>query len=548
MKITFLKSFFNWYDNKTSIFKFLFCGILFSLFLATFLNIPFYKYVVNQQANTQLLISFFLILFFNYFLIFTLFSIRFIGRVLIFIVLLISLGVWYYMQYLGGCISYEVIVATMETSRREALEFLPVSVIIMLLVFAIVVGFVVHKLKFHFEKFYIAMIVRLISILFCLVCSLILIWANYSKLALFVRHNSDTICYINIDNYIGNTFRYLKDKIGDTKIVREEIDANPVIKRENNRKKFIVLLVGETSRAMNYSLNGYERDTNPYLKKYLQDGSLVNFENATSCGTATGWSVPCMFDYRTRKQFNKKKYYENVLSLTGKAGVSQIWYENDDGAKMQQQRCEYVAVQTRKHPLCSNNECKDEILIEDLDNEIKKFSGNNDRLMIMHMIGSHGSLYYLRYTDKFAKFKPECKKNNTHECSKEELYNAYDNTILYQDWVISQMIEKLQKMKQNKKNENVDITLWFMSDHGESLGEHGFYLHAFPYSIAPKEQTHIPFFIWTTDDKLRKTLQEKAKLNKEGKFDVSHDNLFYTLLGLLNVESKVKNDALDLTK
>ena len=547
MKITFLKSFFNWYDNKTSIFKFVFCGILFSLLFTTIFNIPLYSFIINNNADIVIVLSICLVLFFHYFAIFSLLSVRFVGGALLLLVFICSFIALYYMQFMGGCISYDLMESVFETNKREALELFSIITTILLLFYVAVCVFAINALKFKFERIITSIVVRLISVLLCLVIAGGIIYIKYNTLSIFIKNNNLLAYYINIDNYVGNSYRVIRDKFKG-KIVREVLDEKPAIKRNNNSKKFIVLLVGETSRAMSYSLNGYKRETNPYLKKYLQEGSLINFENATSCGTATVWSVPCMFDYRTRKQFNKKKYFENVLSLTGKAGVSQIWYENDDGAKMQHQRCEYVAVQERKHPLCSNNECKDEILIEDLDNEIKKFSGDNDRLIIMHMIGSHGPLYYLRYTDKFAKFKPECKKNNTHECSKEELYNAYDNTILYQDWVISQMIERLQKMKQDKKNKDVDITLLFISDHGESLGEHGFYLHAFPYSIAPKEQTHIPFFIWTTDDKLGKTLQEKAKLNKEGNLDVSHDNLFYTLLGLLNVESKVKNDALDLTK
>ncbi len=106
------------------------------------------------------------------------------------------------------------------------------------------------------------------------------------------------------------------------------------------------------------------------------------------------------------------------------------------------------------------------------------------------MMGSHGPAYYKRYPKAFEKFTPTCKTNQFSKCSNEMINNAYDNTIVYTDYFLSQVIALL------KKNQTHQSAVLYMSDHGESLGEKGLYLHGMPYFIAPKEQTHVPSIAW----------------------------------------------------
>ncbi len=437
-------------------------------------------------------------------------------------------------------IGYSVIISVLQTNLREAKETLNYKII---LLFLLIISFFFVKKKLNifvdFKNTLQSIKIRVITIFVSLFIAGLIIFLNYRSISTFVRSFSSFAFSINLNNYSFNTYRIIRDIVRTPKEL-QIIDTKPTIKNKD-KKRFVVFLVGETSRAMNYSLNGYDRKTNPYLEK---DG-VISFKNTRSCATYTAKSVPCIFSPKGQAKFKESDNDENVMDLLRKAGVYTKWYENDDGCKGVCKRIETINVQARKHKLCNDGECKDEILIQDLKNEVEKFEKgkNKNAIIVMHMIGSHGPLYHLRYAKEFAKFKPECTNSNPAECSKEELANAYDNTILYQDFVIHKIIELLKNMNKNNKknNKNTEITLMFVSDHGESLGENGAFLHAFPYGIAPKEQTNVPFVFWTNNEKLKKTLF--LKQNQQ----TSHDNIFHTLLGLFDINSIAKNDSLDLT-
>ena len=155
-------------------------------------------------------------------------------------------------------------------------------------------------------------------------------------------------------------------------------------------------------------------------------------------------------------------------------------------------------------------------------------------------MGSHGPAYYKRYPDNFEVFKPICKTNQLNECTDTEIRNAYDNTILYTDYVLSQVIELL------KRNSQVsDAAMFYVSDHGESLGEGGLYLHGMPYFMAPDEQIDVAAFMWLDDSMSR--VFDKNIIKENAELPQTHDSLFHTLLGLMDVETELYEKDLDLT-
>lgn len=189
---------------------------------------------------------------------------------------------------------------------------------------------------------------------------------------------------------------------------------------------------------------------------------------------------------------------------------------------------------------CIKGECQDEILFHDLQKYIDSLP--NDGLIVLHTIGSHGPTYYNRYPPQFRKFTPTCDTNEIQSCSREQLVNTYDNTVLYVDYIVDKAIKLLQAQPGN-----VTTSLVYLSDHGESLGENGVYLHGLPYSIAPDSQKHIPMLIWLSDRYQQRHAVNYACLKKRASTEAfSQDNLFSTMLGLVGVQTSEYHAADDI--
>ena len=167
-----------------------------------------------------------------------------------------------------------------------------------------------------------------------------------------------------------------------------------------------------------------------------------------------------------------------------------------------------------------------------------------DTVIAFHLIGSHGPRYYERYPQHMRTFTPDCRRPDVENCSLEEVVNSYDNSIRYTDYVIFSLIEEVLEQHMDE----VDPMLLYVSDHGESLGENGIFLHAAPYEIAPQEQIKVPLQLWlpkTTAQSL--TLSKPCLIKKADRGGFSHDNLFHTVLGLMQVKTAEYRPALDIT-
>lgn len=292
-------------------------------------------------------------------------------------------------------------------------------------------------------------------------------------------------------NYVSATVKYSKMRwfAGDQTLVRIGEDAHKGALIASQRKKTVlVVVVGEASRAANYSLNGYPRETNPELKK--QD--VINFPRASSCGTETAVSVPCMFSGMTRKKYDADlaHHQEGLLDVLNHAGFNLLWRDNDGGCKGACDRVPHTDMtQWKLDQFCKDKSCIDDVNLYRTDNVLDGIK--QDTVLVIHLMGSHGPAYYKRYPDSFRKFTPTCDTNEIQDCDHQSLINTYDNTILYTDSVVSRTIDALKA-----RQANMNTALIYLSDHGESLGESGIYLHGTPYMLAPEQQTHIPFMFW----------------------------------------------------
>ena len=310
------------------------------------------------------------------------------------------------------------------------------------------------------------------------------------------------------------------------------------------RPLVIFLVIGETARSANFQLGGYPRATNPHLMGL--DG-LTYFSRATSCGTSTAISVPCMFSPLGRSNFDvdKADRYANLLDTLNAAGVDVEWRDNNAGCKGVCARINTINyVGSVKSPLCPNSYCFDEVMLTDLAARLQGIT--RDTLIVFHQIGSHGPAYAERYPQSFEKFQPACKSNELNRCSSQELANVYDNTIAYSDFVLSRQIELLRAAAAS-----VDGVLVYASDHGESLGEQKIYLHGMPYAFAPHYQKEVPMLVWTSEGYRRRVSLDEHCLQARAVQEASHDNLYHTVLGLMQLRNQlydVKHDLLAACK
>ena len=325
-------------------------------------------------------------------------------------------------------------------------------------------------------------------------------------------------------------------------------DARLLPRADGTKPPLLLLVVGETARAMNFSINGYERPTNPELAKL----PMQSLRQVTSCGTSTAASLPCMFSPLGRSAFGDVKgTQENLLDVLQRAGLAVLWLDNQSGCKG---LCDRVPnSSTAKLPdgaaplpagMCDGEECFDESLLHELDKRIAALDPERVKrglVLVMHQMGSHGPAYFKRSPPDLKPFQPECRSNALQQCPREQVVNGYDNTIATTDRLLARSIAWLQT-----QGPRFDAGMLYVSDHGESLGENGLYLHGMPYAMAPKEQTHVPMVLWVPEGgALAASLKPGCLAGLRDK-PASHDNLFHTTMGWVGARADVYKPEWDL--
>lgn len=322
-------------------------------------------------------------------------------------------------------------------------------------------------------------------------------------------------------------------------------DARRAPGQVHERPLLVVLMVGETARAASFSLGGYGRPTN----QALVGKDVVYFSGVTACGTDTATSLPCMFSDLGAERFSVAAAgaRENVLDVLARAGVSVRWLDNNSGCKGLCQRVPSVDLSRNTDPgLCDGRECLDGVLVRGLREGLAGSAGagarvDEDGLIVLHMKGSHGPAYHRRYPPSSRRFEPTCDTNEIQRCSQDALRNTYDNGIVYTSEVLAQTIDVLAAQA-----DRFDSVLLYVSDHGESLGEKGIYLHGLPRIMAPSEQTRIPMIAWLSAGAQQRLGVSRAALQQIASKSYSHDNLAPTLLGSFGVQTRAYRAELDL--
>jgi lipid A ethanolaminephosphotransferase len=253
-----------------------------------------------------------------------------------------------------------------------------------------------------------------------------------------------------------------------------------------------------------------------------------------------------MFSFLGRKKFSPERAsrQSNVLDVLARAGVQVVWIDNNSGAKGVCDRLGYVDFRTGADPASpfyGELGYYDEALVGELERRIAAATG--DLLIVLHTMGSHGPAYFRRYPPAFEAFTPACKESSPQRSPQAQVVNAYDNTILYTDYVLDRMIAVLEARPETERT-----FLFYASDHGESLGENGVYLHGLPELIAPEAQTRIPMFAWLSPRLLADRGLDEERLRAGAGAPRSHDNIPHTMLGLFEVGTSLYQEELDLTR
>ncbi len=512
-----------------------------SVFLVLFGNLTFVENVLKVYPisfdNSLFLVSLLILFSCINVIIFSLVCFNRTLKPILIVILLISSFAAYFMDTYHVVIDGFMIDNIIKTDKNEVLDLLSLKQALYFLLLGVLPSLFIYKaniIKISFKK---SVLSNLILFSGALLLSIVLILSMSNFYASFFREHKPLRFYANPSYYIYSSIKYINGLFKSSSTALKPIALDAQIVSDNKYRKLIVFVVGETARADHFSLNGYNRKTNPLLEKE----NILNFDNVWSCGTSTAHSVPCMFSVYGRSDFSKIKGVstENILDLLKRVGVNVLWLDNNSSSKGVADRIGEIDYKSSSiNPIC-DIECRDEGMLANLQSYINSHP-TGDIFIVLHQMGNHGPAYFKRYPKAFEKFTPICETNQLEQCTKKEIINTYDNALLYTDYFLSQTIKLL------KTNDNqFETALLYVSDHGESLGENNLYLHGLPYMIAPDEQIHVPMIMWFGNH-FEKNEINIEQLKQKSHKKLSHDNIFHTLLGLMGIESKVYDKNMDI--
>lgn len=526
-------------------------NLLLVLFFALVLNWPIFLHFYTalsglSHVKVGFAISIPLVLIAALNAVFIPFTFRFLLKPFFTLLLLSGSIVSYAMLKYGVIFDAGMMQNIIETNRGEAGAYLNGSVALWFLLTGLLPTLVLWSLRIRYPaRWYQGLALRAGALALSLLFIGGVAALYYQDYASVGRNNKSLAKEIVPANYVHGLYKYGRDVLFATPIPYQHLGTDARVVARGSKPTLMFLVVGETARSQNYSLNGYGKATNSFTAK---EQGVVSFKDVRSCGTATAVSVPCMFSNLTRRGYDDQlaSSRDGLLDVLQHAGVSVLWKENDGGCKGVCRNVPTIEILPKSYPaLCQGESCYDEVLLEGLDQQIAGMTGQQgNKLVAFHLMGSHGPTYFRRYPASERAFMPDCPRSDIENCSNEELVNTYDNTIRYTDKVVGRLIDKLKSLESQ-----YDVGLVYLSDHGESLGAMGLYLHGTPYKFAPDDQTRVPLLTWFSPQlQADRQLDMGCLAAEAGSQRFSHDNLFHSMLGIMDVQTRVYDNKLDLFK
>ena len=512
--------------------------VLVSAFLVLFGNVAFFKKATDVYTpvfnNIAFLGSVAIVLASFIALFLTLITHKYTTKPLLILILLVSSVTGYFIDSYGLVMDDTMIQNIVQTNLDESLDLFNIKLLGYFLLLGVLPSLFVYKVTIKSHTLKVELVSKLKFIAISILVNVLLIFIFSKSYTSMFREQKFLRYYTNPTYYVYSIGTYIHDHLLDNEVAVHAMGTDSKIPATDIDRELIILVVGEAARADRFSLNGYARETNPLLKKE----GIINFSNMQSCGTSTAVSVPCMFSNLGRDGYSDEKALssQNLLDVLQHAGVHVLWRDNNSNSKGVALRVPYEDFKSaQRNPVC-DVECRDEGMLASLQEYVAgKKSG--DVFIVLHQMGNHGPAYYKRYPKSFERFTPVCTSSQLEQCSNAEIGNAYDNAILYTDYFLSKVIGLLKR-----NTAQFETAMIYISDHGESLGENGLYLHGLPYLIAPREQRHIAALMWF-GDKFHGNINA---VRAQSDYEFSHDNLFHTTLGLFEVETAVYDNKKDI--
>jgi lipid A ethanolaminephosphotransferase len=492
-----------------------------SLLNLVLFHFPFFRFVFQNldyaSLNGMLIIASLAVLVFvlNAFIFYIIFFLSGrVGKILLTIFFILNAASAYFIYSYGIIIDEAMIGNVFNTNSEESGSFFSITLVIIILLLGILPSLYfisVRKTNPTWKRFLLTIGAGLLFIA-------TMVFANAPNWLWIDKHSKSLGGLAMPWSYAVNAYLY---KLHDFQKNKKEI-LLPDAKMKDSTKSIVILVIGESARSKNFSLYGYPKNTNPLLS---QTKNLYHF-NATSCATYTRAGIKCLLEHT-----NTDELYEILPNYLYRNQVEVIWRTSNWGEPPIHIK-NYLDKNTLQKN-CKGNECEyDEILLDGLEEQIAA-SKSNKILVVLHTSTSHGPTYSKKYPARFETFKPVCNSVELKNCTDDELMNAYDNTIVYTDYLLHRVIENLKKFP------DYNSCMLFVSDHGESLGENNLYMHGVPKSMAPREQYEIPFLVWLSDNNPR-----QLKSNKE----LCQNHVFHSVLNFLGMESPVYDEKMNIFK
>jgi lipid A ethanolaminephosphotransferase len=462
---------------------------------------------------------------------------RWTVRVVVPALLMVNAGAVYFAWSYGIVIDTSMMRNVLVTDVREAREYLVPGLGWCVLLLGVVPAVAVAWMPLRRTPLAQAAATRALWLLGAVCLLLLSLVVAYDSLASLMRGHKHVRYLIAPSNVLVSTARALGEsrRRGPPVTISHRVGQAP--HAPGSRPHVLVLVVGETVRAGNWGLNGYARQTTPELARR----AVVNFADVTACGSSTEVSLPCMFSMQGRHEYDAADIArsESLLHVLQRAGVDVLWRDNQTGCKGVCDGLAFESFRSARDPaFCTREGCRDEILLSGL--KARLAATRRDTVIVLHPLGNHGPAYFRRYPAELRRFRPDCRSPDLSRCTRQEIVNAYDNAVLATDRLLARTIDLLASTAQ------VDSALLFVSDHGESLGEAGLYLHGLPYPIAPDTQLKVPMVMWVSPGMRASRGIDLACMRRRAAQPAEHDNLFHTVMGLLEVHATPYQRSHDL--